>query len=91
MIITRHKIDESNYVMYKALHDEIFDPDSKQSLGKLELAKGRIIVDHVQEKLSIGSAKVIKKKEEKKTLSEMMVDASVQSDEIREKLLEINQ
>ena len=73
------------FVIYQE-GDEIFDPETKESLGKLELIKGSIIIDHVQEKLSIGATKVIEKKEEKKTLSEMMVDASVQTDKERQKL-----
>lgn len=66
--------------------DEIFDPETKESLGKLELPKGTIIVEHVQEQLSIAATKPVESKTERKTLSEMMVDASVQTEESLEKL-----
>lgn len=66
--------------------DEIFDPVTKESLGRLELPKGTIIVEHVQEKLSIAATEIIENKPEKKTLSELMVEASVQTEQSREKL-----
>ncbi|MBN1348628.1 hypothetical protein JXJ21_04400 [candidate division KSB1 bacterium] len=66
--------------------DEIFDPDSKESLGKLEIPKGRLVVEHVQERISIAITKTIEQKSEHKTLSELMVDASVPVREEREKL-----
>lgn len=33
--------------------EEIFDPDSKESLGKLELVRGEGVVVHVQEKMCV--------------------------------------
>ncbi len=39
------------FVIYE-LGPEIFDPETKESLGRLELMKGRVIVSHAQEKLS---------------------------------------
>jgi hypothetical protein len=36
--------------------DEVIDPDTKESLGKLEIVKGRVSVESVQESLSIAKA-----------------------------------
>lgn len=67
--------------------DEIFDPVNKESLGKLELPKGTIVVEHVQERLSIAATEQIEtESERKKTLSELMVEASVQTERDRKKL-----
>jgi hypothetical protein len=68
--------------------DEVFDPDTNESLGKVEITKGRIIVEHVQEKMAIAATE---KKEpdvtsHNKILSELMVDASIPKDSEREKL-----
>ena len=46
--------------------DEIFDPETNESLGKMELSKGAIVIEHVQEKLSIAATKVSEKKVERK-------------------------
>lgn len=32
--------------------EEIFDPDTKDSLGKIELVRGKVIVMHVQDKIA---------------------------------------
>lgn len=39
------------FIIYE-LSDPIFDPETKESLGELELHKGRVKVIHVQENLS---------------------------------------
>jgi hypothetical protein len=39
------------FIIYK-LTEPIFDPETKEPLGQLELHKGRVKVIHVQEKLS---------------------------------------
>lgn len=39
------------FVIYE-LGDEIHDPETSESLGQLELVKGRVKVAHVQEKVS---------------------------------------
>ena len=58
--------------------DEVFDPDTKESLGKFEIPKGKIVIENVQERMSF--ARSLRKKElrgvQQKTLSEMMVEAS---------------
>ena len=63
-----------------ALHGEIEDPDSGQSLGRWEAVKARVIATHVQERLCtvrapvIGEAPVVG---DTRPLSAMMVEHSV--------------
>ena len=40
------------YLIYEVSNEEIFDPDTKESLGFLELVKGTGIITHVQPKIS---------------------------------------
>ncbi|WP_418451867.1 hypothetical protein [Candidatus Ventrimonas sp.] len=40
------------YLIYEVGPEEIFDPDTKESLGFLELVKGTGIITHVQPKMS---------------------------------------
>lgn len=51
------------FVIY-ALSDEIKDPDSGESLGQLELVKGRVKVTHAQAKMSVAETetRVIKQR-----------------------------
>lgn len=42
------------FVLYE-LGDEIFDPETSEPLGRLELVKGRVRVTYTQEKLSHAS------------------------------------
>ena len=42
------------FVIYE-LSDPIFDPETKESLGQLELHKGRVRVLHVQERLATAT------------------------------------
>ncbi|HEY3788661.1 MAG TPA: hypothetical protein VGL71_07390 [Urbifossiella sp.] len=44
------------FVIYD-LSDRIVDPESKEDLGQIELVKGRVIADHVQEKMTIASTR----------------------------------
>jgi hypothetical protein len=46
--------DGMEFIIYE-LSDPIFDPDTKEPLGQLELHKGRVRVIHVQEKLATVS------------------------------------
>lgn len=39
------------YLVY-AVGEELFDPDTKESLGKIEIVKGKGRVTHVQDKLA---------------------------------------
>jgi hypothetical protein len=42
------------FVIYE-LGDEIYDPETSESLGRLEIVKGRVKVTHVQDKISHAS------------------------------------
>ena len=42
------------FIIYE-LTDPIYDPDTKESLGQLELHKGRVQIVHVQDKLSTAT------------------------------------
>jgi hypothetical protein len=46
-------IKRGNRFIIFGVGDEIIDPDSKESLGKLEIVRGEGIVVHVQEKMCI--------------------------------------
>ena len=58
--------------------DEIIDPDTQESLGKVEIPKGQVVVEHVQEKMAIAVTEraTANSGNDKKTLSELMVEAS---------------
>lgn len=40
------------FVIYD-LSDHILDPETKEDLGQIELVKGRVIAEHVQDKITI--------------------------------------
>jgi hypothetical protein len=46
--------ERMEFIIYE-LSDPIFDPETQEPLGRLELHKGRITVIHVQEKLSTAT------------------------------------
>jgi hypothetical protein len=50
---SEHSIREKQNFLVYDLGDEIFDPKSKESLGILEITKGRGAVESVQEKMSV--------------------------------------
>jgi hypothetical protein len=68
--------------------DEVFDPDTNESLGKVEISKGRINVEHVQDKMAIATTgkREPETTSRSKILSELMVDASIPKDSERDKL-----
>jgi hypothetical protein len=68
-----------HFVIYQE-GDDILDPETKASLGKLEVVKGRIIAEHVQETMTVAATEAKPKDERSKTLSELMVEASVSED-----------
>lgn len=48
-----------NFLIY-ALGEEIIDPDTKESLGRLEIIRGKGLAEHVQEKMTtVVSSKTI--------------------------------
>jgi hypothetical protein len=49
--------EEMEFLIYE-LGDEIFDPETKESLGRLEIAKGHVRVIHLQQ--SIATARTTK-------------------------------
>jgi hypothetical protein len=60
--------------------DDIIDPETKQSLGKLEIVKGAVTAEHVQESLTVAVTEHKPEDARAKTLSELMVEASVTDD-----------
>lgn len=63
-------IEGSRFIVY-SLGNEIFDPDTHESLGKLEIIKGTGKVTHVQEKMAIiKTIGTINPKIAKKTIKE---------------------
>jgi len=41
------------FIIYD-LSDPILDPETKESLGQIELVKGRLIAEHVQDKITVA-------------------------------------
>lgn len=44
------------FVIYD-LSDNIIDPETKEDLGQIELVKGRVIAEHVQDKITVAWTK----------------------------------
>lgn len=71
------------FVIYAEL-DEVTDPETGKSLGKLELVKARVVATHVQEGMTICTAEPERRAAEpedpsQRTLSAEMVAASMSS------------
>ena len=49
---TEHGIYEGQTFLIYTLGEEIFDPETKESLGVLEITRGKGKADHVQEKIA---------------------------------------
>jgi hypothetical protein len=47
-----HGVKEGMRFLVYSLGEELYDPDTKESLGRLETVKGTGVVSHVQEKMS---------------------------------------
>jgi len=75
------------FLIYQA-GEEVFDPDTNESLGRFEIPKGKIVIENVQEKLAFARTQF--KPEDRtappKILSEMMVEASTPAPNDRESL-----
>jgi hypothetical protein len=58
--------------------EEVFDPDTRETLGKFEIPKGKVVIENVQEKMAFAHTQLRPDNRgvEPKTLSEMMVEAS---------------
>ena len=59
-----------------AEYQEILDPDSGEPLGKWEMVKARVVVDHVQERMCTVRSAMVSEKDRPGTLSAMMVQHS---------------
>ena len=72
-------IDDSMRFLVYEDREEIFDPITKESLGKLEKPKGFFKVQHIQEKMTILVSEL---KREKSHFSNLLVqiDSSVEKD-----------
>ena len=71
-----------SFLIY-ALGEDIFDPETGENLGKLEIVRGRAIAEHVQEKLAtLKSSKTVlpdKKVIYRKPIKNLWVSALVNS------------
>ena len=56
--------------------DEVIDPDTGESLGKWEMVKGRVVISHVQERISTATPPPKPTSTGSGTLSAMMVEHS---------------
>ncbi len=63
--------------------DEILDPDSGESIGRLEMVKGEVRVTHVQATLTLVESLRKPQEAEYTVLSERMADVEVGADEKR--------
>ena len=59
-----------------AEYQEILDPDSGELLGKWEMVKARVVVDHVQERMCTVRSVLVSEEDRPGTLSAMMVQHS---------------
>ena len=59
-----------------AEYQEILDPDSGEPLGKWEMVKAQVVVDHVQERMCTVRSALVSEKDRPGTLSAMMVQHS---------------
>ena len=50
-----HGAEEGMVFVIYALGEEIFDPENGNSLGRLELIKGKVKITHVQDKMSFAT------------------------------------
>ncbi|AXT34885.1 hypothetical protein D1820_07850 [Phaeobacter sp. LSS9] len=49
---TTHGLKNGDHFMVFAVGDEIFDPETNESLGRLETVRGRTVVTHAQANMS---------------------------------------
>ena len=52
---SEHGVKEGMQFIIYELSDEILDPETKESLGRLELVKGRVKASHVQATLTFAT------------------------------------
>ena len=73
---SQHGVKEGMLFDVVAQHQEITDPDTGESLGQWEVAKARVVVTHVQEKMSTARSPLTAQAETSGTLSTLMVRQS---------------
>lgn len=57
---TEDGVKDGDVFLVYALGEEIIDPDTKENYGKLEIVKGRAIVEHTQERMAtLKSSKTV--------------------------------
>lgn len=66
--------------------DEITDPDTGESLGRLEMVKAELVAGDVQERVSVLKTAMLQRADSNLPLSTRMVRDSVRSDETRGKM-----
>jgi hypothetical protein len=66
-------IKEGMFFDIVAQHQQISDPDTGESLGQWEQAKARVVVTHVQERMSTVRAPLAAESESSGTLSALLV------------------
>ena len=72
----RDGVHEGLVFVIFAEYQEIEDPDSGEALGKWEVVKARVVVDHVQERMCTVRSPLADEQERPGTLSAMMVQHS---------------
>lgn len=73
------------FVIYE-LGEEIFDPETGDSLGQIEHVKGRVVVTHVQERMSFAETK-----EEKVTVGLPSYIAMFETEIIKKRKLKLKE
>lgn len=66
--LNKHVKLDQRYLVYSLSDHEIIDPDTKQSLGYLEIVKGTGKVVHVQEKMATIESDTYKMSQPTKTI-----------------------
>ena len=69
----QHGVREGQMFAVVAAHQEIHDPDTGQSLGQWESVKARVVITHVQDRMSTARSPVAEAGTPTGTLSAMMV------------------
>lgn len=71
-----HGVQEGTVFVIFAEHQEVTDPDTGEALGKWEVVKARVVVDHLQERMCTARSQPLGEKDRPGTLSAMMVQHS---------------
>ena len=71
-----HGVQEGMVFVVFAEHQEVQDPDTGEDLGKWEVVKARVVVDHLQERMCTVRSQPLGEQDRPGTLSAMMVQHS---------------